>query len=179
MEYFVHARDRPGAGPLRARLNEDHWSFMDGYSEVMIARGPTLTDDGDAATGSVHVVDLPNLEAARAFAFDEPNHRAGVYASVRLYRFRNVLGGTMWDFTGAVPGQGRFLVLASGDSGASPALSKSFIVYGQLLDPADGTPLGWAAMVEAPSRDAAAGLLPVGPGVRVEVHPWRFGGRPQ
>lgn len=44
---------------------------MDRYAESMIARGPTLTADLTAATGSVHIVDLPDVEAARTFVFDE------------------------------------------------------------------------------------------------------------
>jgi Protein of unknown function (DUF1579)/YCII-related domain len=52
--------------------------FMDAYADAMIARGPTLNEDGTAATGSMHIVDLPNEEAARASAFDEPNYRSGI-----------------------------------------------------------------------------------------------------
>jgi hypothetical protein len=41
---------------------------MDRYAAKMIARGPTLADDGDTPTGSVHIVGLPEPAAARAFA---------------------------------------------------------------------------------------------------------------
>ena len=43
-----------------AEQTEAHWSYMDGYADRMIARGPTLTDDGAAATGSLHIIDLPD-----------------------------------------------------------------------------------------------------------------------
>lgn len=36
----------------------------------MITRGPTLTEDGETPTGSVHIVDLPDSAAARDFASD-------------------------------------------------------------------------------------------------------------
>jgi hypothetical protein len=49
-------------------------------------------------TGSVHIVELPDSAAARAFAFDEPNYRAGVYRDVLLRRWRNLLGRTMRQF---------------------------------------------------------------------------------
>jgi hypothetical protein len=52
---------------------------MDRYAAQIIARGPTLASDGDTPTGIVHIVDLPDPAAARAFAFDEPNYQAGVY----------------------------------------------------------------------------------------------------
>jgi hypothetical protein len=32
---------------LREELPEKHWSYMDRYATEMIARGPTLADDGD------------------------------------------------------------------------------------------------------------------------------------
>lgn len=64
----------------------------------MVARGPTFADDGETATGSVHIVSLSGPPAARAFAFDEPNYQAGVYGDVLLRRWHNALGRTMWDF---------------------------------------------------------------------------------
>lgn len=105
MEFFSYHRDRRGSAILRDELVEKHWSYMDQYQAQMIARGPTLTDDGETATGSVHIVDLPHPAAARAFAFDEPNYQAGVYRDVLLRRWRNLLGRTMWDFLG---GRGRW-----------------------------------------------------------------------
>ena len=79
MEFFCYHRDRPGSVTLRDELLEEHWSYMDRYATQMIARGPTLAGDGDTPTGSVHIVNLPDPGAARAFAFDEPNYQAGVY----------------------------------------------------------------------------------------------------
>ena len=87
---------------------------MDRYAAEMIARGPTLADDGDTPTGSVHIVDLPDPAAARAFAFDEPSYQAGVYRDVLLRRWRNTLGRTMWDFPGGRTGGNRYLVLGLG-----------------------------------------------------------------
>ena len=82
-------------GELRMQLLEAHWSFMDDYADGMIARGPTLTEDGRTATGSLPLVDLPDAAAARVFAFEEPNFKAGVYAEVMIRRWRNLLGRTM------------------------------------------------------------------------------------
>ncbi len=114
MEFFCYHRDRAGSAALRDELTEQHWSYMDQYAKEMIARGPTLSDDGEAATGSVHILDLPDPAAARAFAFDEPNFQAGVYRDVLLRRWRNTLGRTMWDFPGGRSGGNRYLVLGLG-----------------------------------------------------------------
>ena len=179
MQYFVYGRDRPGALDLKMSLNDDHWSFMDGYAELLIARGPTLTRDGEVeSTGSVHIVDLPDAEAARTFAYQEPYYRAGVFESVLLCGFHNVLGRTMWDFKEAVEGYGRFLVIAMDESDSAPVTSRHVIVYGELLALDGEARLGRAAMVEAPDRGTAASLLGTTGDGCTEVHPWRFGGRP-
>jgi len=172
MEYFVYGRDRAGAGGLKASLGEEHWAFMDRYDDRLIARGPTLTgqDDDAESTGSLHIVELPDVEAAREFAYEEPYYRAGVFESVDIYGFVNASGRTMWEFTDAVDGYGRYLVLAMGDTPAPPD-SKHLIVYGELLD--GETPIGRAALVEAPDQQSAGDLLPGS----TEVHPWTFGGR--
>jgi uncharacterized protein len=92
MEFFCYHRDRPGSVALREELLEEHWSYMDRYASQMIARGPTLASDGCTPTGSLHIVDLPDSAAARAFAFDEPGYQAGVYRDVLLRRWRTRWG---------------------------------------------------------------------------------------
>ena len=119
MEFFCYHRDRPGSVPLRHELLEAHWSYMDRYEKELIARGPTFADDDETPTGSVHMVDLPDPAAARAFAFDEPGYQAGVYRDVMLRRWRNVLGRTMWDFPGGRAGGNRYLVLGLGTGGTA------------------------------------------------------------
>ena len=176
MEYFVYGRDRAGIGDLKWRLVEEHWTFMDGYGERLIARGPTLTghDEDAESTGSMHVVELPDAEAAKAFAYEEPFYLAGAFESVDLYRFDNRLGRTMWEFTDPTESYHRFLLIALGDSIPAPPASKHFIVYGELLTLDAEAPAGWAAMAEAPDKKTAAALLP---SANTEVHPWTFGGR--
>ncbi|MEV4626819.1 YciI family protein [Micromonospora sp. NPDC049523] len=180
MQYFVYGRDRPGSFGLKKSLNAEHWSFMDSYADKLVARGPTLTGDGEEAetTGSLHIVDLPDARAAHAFAREEPYYRAGVFESILLCGFVNVLRRTMWDFSEAVDGYGRFLVLAWGEPGPGPIPPKNTIVYGDLLALEDETHLGRAALLEAPDRETAATSLSTSGEGRTEVHHWRFGGRP-
>jgi uncharacterized protein YciI len=134
MEFFCYHRDRPGSLPLRHELLEEHWSYMDGFEKEMIARGPTMTSDGDSPTGSVHVVDLPDPAAAHAFAFGEPGYQAGVYRDVLVRRWRNLLDRTMWDFPGGRTGGNRYLVLGFGSGPgadlAVPQVGDELIAYG-------------------------------------------------
>jgi uncharacterized protein len=73
---------------------------MDRYAGSMIARGPTMTENGASQTGSMHMVNLPALEAARVFAYEEPYYKLGVYRDVFMRRWHNALGRTMWEFEG-------------------------------------------------------------------------------
>jgi uncharacterized protein YciI len=198
-EYFFYCRDRPGSGALKWELAEAHWSFMDRYAATMIARGPTLGADGEEATGSMHIVELPDADAARVFAYEEPNYRAGVYDEVLVRRWRNLLGRTMWDFPGGAEGGSRFLLIGHGrpappvpatlhdehrDQLAAGGAADRLIACGPLLSDDGSAWLGTAMLAEAPDRESAEALLTADPYGRagrydrVEVHPWRFGGRP-
>lgn len=180
MEFFCYHRDRIGSGDLRDELLEQHWSYMDGYAKELIARGPTYTDD-DVATGSVHIVDLPDSAAARGFAFDEPNYQAGVYRDVLLRRWRNLLGRTMWDFPGGRDEANRYLVLGIGAGRpadlAAPSGRDDLIAYGPLLSDDGATWLGTAVLIQAADPDAARAVLTPHQYADIEVHNWTFGGR--
>jgi uncharacterized protein YciI len=197
VEFLVYSRDAPGAEVLRgdAGLLEEHWSYTDGFADAMIARGQTLASDGETATGSLHVLGLPSVAAATEFVEQEPNNRAGVYAEHGLWVFENLLGRTMWDFTGDAR-EPRFLVIAhTGHDQTRPPpprrvplvalgaeLRERLIVFGTLSEPASGDAVGVALALQAPDRDTAVTLLREGGSrldafPRIEVHDWEFGGR--
>lgn len=197
MEFFCFHRDRSDSLALRERLLEEHWSYMDRFDEVMIARGPAFTDEG-VLVGSVHIVDLPDATAARAFAFDEPGYQAGAYRDVLLRRWRNLLGRTMWDFPGRAAEADRFLVIglgagpmdyrgSSGDERPSgdtallddtaPLATDSLVAYGPLLSDDGLTWLGTAALVQADGPERARRILRADRYSDIEVHHWTFGGR--
>src|SRR4051812_14283494 len=80
IDFFVYSRAAPSAANVEhdPGLDEEHWSYMDGFSDGMIARGPTLAADRETWTGSVHILDLPSADAAREFVGREPYNRAGL-----------------------------------------------------------------------------------------------------
>ncbi|MFK8911994.1 YciI family protein, partial [Streptomyces sp. YS-3] len=179
MEFFCYHRDRPGSLKLRAELLEAHWSYMDGYEKELIARGPTFAADGETPSGSVHIVDLPDPAAARAFAFDEPGYQAGAYRDVLLRRWRNLLGRTMWEFPGGRSGSDRYLVLGLGAGEPAdlvvPADRDDLIAYGPLLSDDGSTWVGTAALVRAPDAETARAVLTSDRYDAIEVHDWEFG----
>lgn len=199
MEYFFYCRDKPGTGALRKKIVETHWAFMDAYASEFVARGPTLADDGVTQTGSMHIVDLPDAEAARVFAYDEPNYRAGVYSDVFVSRWRNALGRTMWEFKGDPEHNQRFLIIGHGKPGVSEVRERlkearikyliekgyeeHFIARGPLLLEDGMEWAGSAMIIEMPDRAAVKAMLADYPYVRaglydnIEILRWRFGGR--
>ena len=181
MEFFCYHRDRPGSTPLRHQMVEQHWAYMDRFAATMIARGPTFADDG-TLTGSVHILDLPDPAASRTFAFEEPGYQAGAYRDVMLRRWHNSLGRTMWDFPGGQRDTNRYLVLGfaltpAGDATPLP-LRDDVIVGGHLLSDDGSLVLGAAVLLEAPDPARAREALPGDLYAGIEVHQWRFGGRP-
>ncbi len=173
---------------------------MDGFADAMIARGPTLTPDREMATGSLHILDLPDAKAALAFAFEEPYYRAGVFREPLVRRWRNELGGTMWDYVSDAINPIRFLVLGHGRSDMSAAIDElleehrryfverryldRLIERGPLLSDDGLEWVGSAMLVEVPGRAAVEAMLADEPYVKaglydkIEIHDWQFGGRP-
>jgi uncharacterized protein len=160
---------------------EQHWSYMDRFAATMVARGPTFTSDG-TLTGSVHILDLPDAAAARAFAFEEPGYQAGAYRDVLLRRWGNALGRTMWEFTGGQPDHHRYLALgfslASAAEWTELPRSDELIASGPLLSDDGSMVLGAALLLEAPDAESAGELLRARGYTGIEVHLWQFGGRP-
>jgi uncharacterized protein YciI len=181
MEFFCYHRDRRGSVALRDELLEEHWSL----------HGPVRDGDDRAradpcrrwrhATGSVHIVGLPDPAGARAFAFDEPNYQAGVYRDVLLRRWRNTLRRTMWDFPGGRTAGNRYLVLGLSSGPAAgltlPPDRDELIAFGPLLSDDGTTWLGTAALIQAPDPEAARAVLTLDRYADIEVYNWQFGGR--
>ena len=199
MEYFFYCRDKPDSAAIRQANVEAHWAFMDGYADAMIARGPTLSDDGATVTGSLHMVDLPDAEAARVFAYEEPFAKAGAYGEIMVRRCTNAMRQTMWQFEGDPERNQRFLVIGHGKPGMSDArdgllddhrryfidhgYQDKFIVRGPLWSEDGEAWVGSEFVLELPDRAAVDDFLAGEPYTqaglyeRLEIHRWRFGGR--
>lgn len=199
MDYFVYCRDNADSAALRKNLVQTHWAFMDGYANTMVARGPTLAEDGVTQTGSMHILDLPDAAAVHVFAYEEPFYRAGVFREVMIRRWHNALGRTMWEFQGDPEHNQRFLVIGHGKPGMSATrdglldahrryfveqgYQQRFIARGPLLSDDGSAWVGSAMLVELPSHGAVEAMLANEPYAsnglydRIEIHRWRFGGR--
>lgn len=189
LDFFVYSRDAAGTAELRddQELLEKHWSYMDRFADSMIARGPTLDTNRETATGSLHVLALPEVAVAREFVALEPNNLAGVYREHLVFRFENLLGRSMWEFSGQA--EPRFLVIGhSHVRRPVPAeilreeLLERLILYGALTTLDDAEPAGVALALQLPDRAAVDALVEdeqtgFGALSELEIHNWEFGGR--
>jgi uncharacterized protein YciI len=189
LDFFVYSRDAADTADLRddQALLEEHWSYMDRFATSMIARGPTLDTDRESATGSLHVLTLPSVDAAREFVELEPNNRAGVYEEHSIWRFENLLGRSMWEFSRQAE-ESRFLIIGRSHRRPMsteilrPELLERLILYGALTTLEDAEPVGVALALQAPDHKAVDALVEnertgLGAFSKVEVHNWEFGGR--
>jgi hypothetical protein len=154
----------------------------------MIARGPTLDTDRETATGSLHVLALPGVGAALDFVAQEPNSRAGLYGEHLVWRFENLLGRSMWEFSGQ-PAESRFLIIGRSHLGRPfsaeilpPELLERLVIYGALARLDGAEPVGVALALQAPDREAVDAFVEdertgLDAFSEVEVHDWEFGGR--
>ena len=136
-----------------------------------------------------------SVGAGRVCAELEPNNRAGLYGEHRIWAFQNLLGRTMWEFTGGAD-EPRFLVIAHSRQDQSTLVSarpvppaslraelcERLILYGALTEPESGEMIGVALALQAPGRDAVEELLrdeaaALDAFPSVELHDWEFGGR--
>ncbi len=90
MRIALYAKDRPGALQVRMDTRAAHLGYIESTGAVEMA-GPLL-DDGGAMCGSLVILDLPDMEAARAWAAGDPYALAGLFDSVALVEWKKVIG---------------------------------------------------------------------------------------
>ena len=155
---------------------------MDRFAESMIARGPTLDTNRETATGSLHVLALPSVDAAREFVAQEPNNRrclrGALAVAVREPARTFDVGVLAASSRAAIPDHRH----PHPRRPLSAELLERLILYGALTTLDHGEPAGVALALQAPDREAVTALIegePTGLGasLRLEIHDWEFGGR--
>ncbi len=69
-----------------------HLAYIDANRAAVKLAGPFLSDDGQAMTGSLIVLEVENLAAAQAFAAADPYALGGLFASVDIRTWRCTIG---------------------------------------------------------------------------------------
>jgi uncharacterized protein YciI len=83
--------DKPGGLDTRMAAREAHLAYVR-ERPVMRLGGPFL-DEAGGMIGSLMIIEMQDLAAARAWSANDPYVKAGVFASVDIRPFRVTVGG--------------------------------------------------------------------------------------
>jgi uncharacterized protein YciI len=88
IQAMFHGFDQPGSSALRQEFRAVQEAYLARHASMVIARGPLVSDNGDTEIGSVFLLDVPDMDVARAFIEKAPFYSNGVYKDVDLHRWR-------------------------------------------------------------------------------------------
>ncbi|WP_292287261.1 YciI family protein [Marivita sp.] len=83
------ARDKTGALETRKANRDAHLAYIDATGVVEQA-GPLLDDDGQMI-GSLVILDVKDMSAARDWADNDPYAKAGLFENVNLVAWKRVI----------------------------------------------------------------------------------------
>jgi uncharacterized protein YciI len=88
MLYIIYQEDRADGAAIRAAARDEHFAYLDKHEDILVLGGALMAEDGATRTGSVLIVNVPNLADAEAFSENEPFRKAGLFSSVKISRMR-------------------------------------------------------------------------------------------
>jgi uncharacterized protein YciI len=91
MLFVITAIDKPGSLALRTATRESHFAYAQATGAVRLA-GPFLDAKGDMA-GSLLIIDLPDLAAAKAWAANDPYAKVGLFAESAVRAWKPTFNG--------------------------------------------------------------------------------------
>jgi hypothetical protein len=98
MLFVVHALDKKGILPVRAKHYRDHRIHLDKsetYAVDVVTAGTLVADDGETPVGSIFVIDAKNRAAADAFTKSDPYHLNGVWERVDIHGYNKKRGASI------------------------------------------------------------------------------------
>ncbi|MFJ1252528.1 YciI family protein [Cupriavidus sp. CuC1] len=94
MPFLIETWDKPQHQQVRQAARAGHLAFLDAQKALLLACGAKLNDDGSDAGGGFYIVDLDTRDAVQQFIDADPFTQAGLFAEVRITRWRKAyLGG--------------------------------------------------------------------------------------
>lgn len=89
MQFVLIARDKAGHLETRKANRDAHLAYV-AETGVVDFGGPLFDDNGEMC-GSLLVFSLPDADAVKAWASNDPYAKAGLFASVEINAWRKVL----------------------------------------------------------------------------------------
>lgn len=90
MRFALMTKDKPGALQTRMDTREAHLAYVADTGVVEMA-GPVLDDEGQMC-GSLIILEVADLDAAQAWADNDPYAKAGLFSDVTLRAWKKVIG---------------------------------------------------------------------------------------
>jgi hypothetical protein len=75
---------------LRAATRPEHLTWLEAAIDHIVVAGPLLDEEG-GPIGSMLLMEFPDRKAAVSFVAEDPYARAGLFASVAVTAWRQVL----------------------------------------------------------------------------------------
>jgi uncharacterized protein YciI len=90
--FVLLCTDKPNALELRMATREAHLTYVRANAGLVKLAGPMSDENGDMA-GSMFILDVEDLAAAKAFSAADPYAQAGLFDLVVVKAFRATIGG--------------------------------------------------------------------------------------
>lgn len=90
MYYVISCVDKADHAHVRAEHRPAHVDYLKANIDRIVMAGPTTSEDGEAMTGSVLIMDYNSLAEAQSFAAGDPYSSAGLFESVSIRPWRKV-----------------------------------------------------------------------------------------
>lgn len=92
MLFSIVCKDKPNSADLRMATRPAHLDYLKSQADKILVGGPVLGGgaNGEGPTGSHLIIEMPDIEAARAFAASDPYALAGLFAHVEIKPWRKV-----------------------------------------------------------------------------------------
>lgn len=88
MPYLIETVDKPDHQHVRQATRASHLDYLEANKALLLACGAKLNDDGSDAGGGIYIVDVDSRDAAQQFIDADPFTAAGLFAEVRVVRWR-------------------------------------------------------------------------------------------
>ena len=93
MLFALTCNDKPDSMALRMETRPAHVDYLKSKLDVIKFAGPLLADDGETVLGSLLIIDVEDKAAAKAFAAADPYAQAGLFGSVHVHGWKQVIPG--------------------------------------------------------------------------------------
>lgn len=93
--FILFGTDHPDMLETRKATRPAHVAFLGNpapHKVKVVHGGPTLAEDGESMNGSFLLLEADSLEAAKAFAADDPYAKAGIFKTVEIRPTNWVIG---------------------------------------------------------------------------------------